>query len=416
MENLLKPLSDKDYQALKESIKETGVIVPVVICGRTNIIIDGFHRTKICEELGIKDYPKEYVAGLSDEQRRQMARALNLARRQLTNEERREIVRQQLLETPNKCNRQIATALGVEHKLVGRQRKYLESIGSLPQCSERETADGRTYPVNRKPILKFNPPEHQMYALKNDEAVAKAQDEGISVRYAARVLNREEKAERLRIKQPVTMDDVKIFQADITTSTLVDEVPDESIDLMCVDAPYAANLVRQTYEHISHIAGRVLKPGKSLLVITGQAALPDAIRLLGANDEMRHHWVLCYSLPRVSPLLPQYRVSAYWKPIIWLTRGKYEGHYISDVIDVPPDKPTDKAYHPHGQSISGFEMLVERWSLPGETVMDCMMGAGTTGIAAVRLGRRFIGCDLEQKYVDIARERIEAEILGNSDE
>ena len=45
----------------------------------------------------------------------------------------------------------------------------------------------------------------------------------------------------------------------------------------------------------------------------------------------------------------------------------------------------------------------------GDMVLDPFMGSGTTGVAALQNGRRFIGIELEPKYFDIARRRIEAE-------
>lgn len=46
----------------------------------------------------------------------------------------------------------------------------------------------------------------------------------------------------------------------------------------------------------------------------------------------------------------------------------------------------------------------------GDLVLDCFMGSGTTGVACVRTGRRFIGIEREPKYFEIARKRIEAEL------
>lgn len=43
-----------------------------------------------------------------------------------------------------------------------------------------------------------------------------------------------------------------------------------------------------------------------------------------------------------------------------------------------------------------------------ETILDPFMGSGTTGVAAVMLGRRFIGIEIEQKYFDVSCRRIEA--------
>ena len=42
----------------------------------------------------------------------------------------------------------------------------------------------------------------------------------------------------------------------------------------------------------------------------------------------------------------------------------------------------------------------------GEMVLDPFMGSGTTGVAAVKIGRRFTGIEIEPKYFDIARARI----------
>ncbi len=50
--------------------------------------------------------------------------------------------------------------------------------------------------------------------------------------------------------------------------------------------------------------------------------------------------------------------------------------------------------------------LVERASLTGDKILDPFMGSGTTGVAAVKLGRKFIGIEIEPKYFDIACRRI----------
>lgn len=46
---------------------------------------------------------------------------------------------------------------------------------------------------------------------------------------------------------------------------------------------------------------------------------------------------------------------------------------------------------------------------PGDVVLDCFMGSGTTAVAAIREGRRYIGIEILQKYVDLARQRISEE-------
>ena len=52
--------------------------------------------------------------------------------------------------------------------------------------------------------------------------------------------------------------------------------------------------------------------------------------------------------------------------------------------------------------------MVSNASRQGHTVIDPFMGSGTTGVACVKLGRKFIGIEIEPKYFDIACRRIEA--------
>jgi len=51
--------------------------------------------------------------------------------------------------------------------------------------------------------------------------------------------------------------------------------------------------------------------------------------------------------------------------------------------------------------------LVELFSDDAETILDPFMGSGTTGVACVQTGRKFIGIELDKAYFDIAKKRIE---------
>jgi len=55
-----------------------------------------------------------------------------------------------------------------------------------------------------------------------------------------------------------------------------------------------------------------------------------------------------------------------------------------------------------------MDALVADYSRPGYTVLDTHMGAGTTGVACVRAGRKFIGCEVDRAAFDLACQRIEA--------
>lgn len=58
--------------------------------------------------------------------------------------------------------------------------------------------------------------------------------------------------------------------------------------------------------------------------------------------------------------------------------------------------------------------LVRLFTDPGEVILDCFAGSGTTGVAALRLGRRAILIERDPKYAAIARQRMEAEERGQS--
>ena len=68
---------------------------------------------------------------------------------------------------------------------------------------------------------------------------------------------------------------------------------------------------------------------------------------------------------------------------------------------------TDGAEHPTQKPVE-----IMRWSIlqlgSPQTILDPFMGSGTTGVAAVKLGRKFIGIEIEPKYFDIACKRIQA--------
>lgn len=145
---VMPPLSAAEYEELQADIKARGVLVPVEYDEEGNIL-DGHHRVQICNELGITEWPRVVRLGLSEAGKLTHARQLNLARRHLTREQRRELIAQQLRETPQLSDRQIAASLGVDHKTVAAEREQLESIGEIPQCA-RETSDGRTYPAQRQ--------------------------------------------------------------------------------------------------------------------------------------------------------------------------------------------------------------------------------------------------------------------------
>ncbi|WP_405071565.1 ParB N-terminal domain-containing protein [Kribbella sp. NBC_01510] len=126
---VMPPLSADEYAALKADIAERGVLVAVVIDqdGRT---IDGHHRRQICAELGI-DYPVEVRKVADDADAREIALTLNVARRHLTREQKRQLIATEIERSPDDSDRAIGRRLGADHKTVGSVRRELS--GEFPQ-------------------------------------------------------------------------------------------------------------------------------------------------------------------------------------------------------------------------------------------------------------------------------------------
>lgn len=78
--------------------------------------------------------------------------------------------------------------------------------------------------------------------------------------------------------------------------------------------------------------------------------------------------------------------------------------YPRSVLDFQKPHP---AIHPTQKPVSLVEYLIKTYTNEGELVLDNCMGSGTTAVAAINTGRRFIGFELQKEYFDIANKRID---------
>jgi len=147
-------MAQEEYEALKDDIAERGVMVPIEFDEQGNVL-DGHHRLKICAELGIEDYPKIIRTGMSEPEKWTHARKLNMARRHLTREQRRELIQEQIKDTPELSDRQIAKMLGVSHSTVGIIRGELIDSGQVDNSTTSIGLDGKEYKRNRDTLDKY---------------------------------------------------------------------------------------------------------------------------------------------------------------------------------------------------------------------------------------------------------------------
>jgi hypothetical protein len=96
---------------------------------------------------------------MMEDEKRAHARRLNLNRRHLNQEQRRDLIRQQLQETPQWSDRQIAAMLGVSNSTVSLIRKEMVAGGEVCESHTSMGADGKEYPrrVEYKPAVIVKP-------------------------------------------------------------------------------------------------------------------------------------------------------------------------------------------------------------------------------------------------------------------
>lgn len=153
---------------------------------------------------------------------------------------------------------------------------------------------------------------------------------------------------------------------------------------------------------------RVLKDGSHCYVMTNHVNL---IKMLNTFTNCGFHFIKCLIWDKGNKIMGQYYMSQF-EYIMFFRKGK--GIKInhcgtSDILSYPNIKTKDENgnnLHDTEKNVDLMEVLVNNSSKEGEIVLDPFMGIGSTGIAAVRNGREFIGIEIDNKYYDIAMQRI----------
>ncbi len=88
------------------------------------------------------------------------------------------------------------------------------------------------------------------------------------------------------------------------------------------------------------------------------------------------------------------------------TAGSEDGRrYPRSVLEIARDT---SHHHPTQKPVPLMEYMILTYSNPGDLILDFTMGSGTTGVAAINTGRRFVGIEQDMHYFDVATKRIEA--------
>ena len=222
---------------------------------------------------------------------------------------------------------------------------------------------------------------------------------------------------------------------------LLKNIPDESVDMICTDLPYGVtglkwdSVIDFTKLWIEY--RRVIKP-RGAIVLT--AVQPFTSLLVNSNlKDFRTNLVWnkkqsgSFALPKYHPLRITEDILVFGKqavnyyPIMrkgkMRTRGdskkqasiqnnlkmgfvsRSDEYYPTNIIEIANTRKG--VVHPTQKPVDLMVYLITTYSKEGDVILDSCMGSGTTGVAALQIGRKFIGMEKDVKYFEIAQSRID---------
>lgn len=179
-------------------------------------------------------------------------------------------------------------------------------------------------------------------------------------------------------------------------------LPDNSVDLVLTDPPYGVSMLRGDSKIKERIVGDEKKWDVSWM------AQYHAI-IWGGNQ-------FCHQLPISSGWLVWYKYLPDYAPnsqceIAWSNITKTIRHYKEQYTGFM--RAREGHWHPAQKPIKLFTWCIaialKKYEV--QTILDPFLGSGTTAVAAKNLGRKFIGIEIEEKYCEIAKQRLAQEVL-----
>jgi ParB-like chromosome segregation protein Spo0J len=403
---VLPALSEGEFAELKADIAQRGIAVPVVVDADSGLIVDGQHRVRAWEELRsegrrLPDYPRDVRRFTSDAERLSFSVAANLFRRHLSRAQRAEVVAE--LRERGWSLRRVSDVLGVHHETVRRDLEIVADA-TIPERVERQ--GGGTYPGRRPRTVPSIVVRSARDERRAREALAALGDEapGTDLRRAEEKARLAALARRRAGEVPVVSEGPgwEIRTGDFRQ--VLADIPDQSVDAIVTDPPYNVEGM-PLYSDLSAFAARVLKRGRLCVAYCGKMALPEHFERLG--EHLEYVWTGAIFLPGRHTVFRRRMIFGRWRPVAFFSAGPYEVRTtLVDALWSEGNGEKSSEDLPWQQAVQPFERLVEMATKPGELVIEPFLGSGTTGLACARLGRRFLGADIDPGAISLASERI----------
>lgn len=399
-------MSEEEFEALKASIADRGVEVPIIVDQDGNIV-DGHHRKRACDELGINCLT-EVRNFVNETEKLELALTLNCNRRQLNQKQKRKLIEDYLLRDAEIADNHLAGIIGVSKNTVASVRKKLETSCQIEKHETLRGKDGVKRPKKQKRIITNTPKETekacQMILQLPEKSSGKTHDVISAQRHAKRNQNAQKRKVEGESVIPVTDDDIRLFHTPFQKLESVAGIEPESVQLICTDIPYDKSFLPQI-EELAKFAERVLVDGGVLVTYSGQYWLPQVIEMLGKH--LDYKWMIAsfWSGDANQINIGNCNITNSWKPVLVFSKGKMNKN--CSIPDVSHVQTKEKQWHDWQQPLSEAELLIRSFSSSGDLVVDTCGGGFTTAVASRNLNRRYIGCDIENECVQNGHRRLQ---------
>lgn len=418
VENRLRPLNAEKVAELAESIAQVGLLQPIGV-RPDGTLVYGYHRLEACKQLGWTEIPAVVVDG--DDRHAELAEiSENLIRNELTLLERAEhlarmrAVYEQLYPNargvgrPAKNSATVAAFSEWAAAQAGLAQRTIRHYVHLAESVAPEVRDA----IRRTPIANDGAELKSLASLEpsKQRAVAEliASRAVSSVREATRELARREALHRESAGELPT--GIAIRHGDFRE--VLGDLRGQ-VDAMITDPPYLSEYI-PLYGELAKLAAELLRPHGVLVVMTPHLHLLEVGNLM--TPHLRYRWICTYYMGDTKANVSAAKIATSWKPLLVFTRNDAENlrFVCSDYFSAAHNTAdgVQKELHHWQQSLGGFIQIVERFTEPGELVVDPFLGSGTTAVACLRLGRQFVGCDTDAGAVAIARQRVQHALKG----
>lgn len=378
-------LSDIEIRDLAKDITERGLQNHIVTY--EGQLLDGRNRLAACILAGIEPKAMEY----GGDSPVGFVISANLRRRQLDPSQRAAVAVE------------IEPMFAKEAKARMVKGKKDDPVANLPQGSNQGKArEQAAEVVNVSPRMVQ---DAKKIKRDNPEAFERIKSGAVTVHEAKKEIRGEEikeiRAKMVQEAAAVPKDHrYKVSVGNVETF----EMPDEKqFDYIISDPPYMEEFL-YLYETLAErAADDWLKPDGLLIVMCGQSYVNRIYTLMSRH--LDYYWTAAYLTQGQPTPLRTRQVNSTWKPLLFFVPkgSKYKGKIFGDVF---VSDNNDKSFHEWGQSESGMLSIISGVCLPGQTIFDPFLGAGTTGVAALKHGCLFEGIDVESNNVELAKTRI----------